>query len=114
MRYEITAPVSGFTGDSAGASFVKGVALVDGDTAAGRAQLNYFRSSGYGVRTLDDVPAERVPDEGDVEFDPAQHGVDDVLDYLASVTDDEEETARVIEAERNGKARKTILERSTS
>ncbi|MFD6968376.1 hypothetical protein [Streptomyces sp. NPDC059949] len=114
MRYEITAPESTFTGDSAGATFVKGTAQVDSDTGAGRSQLNYFRSSGYGVRALDEEPAEHVPDEGDVDFDPAQHGVDDVLDYLTSVADDEEETDRVIDAERNGKARKTILERTAS
>lgn len=114
MRFEITAPETDFTGDSAGATFVRGVAQVDGDTAAGRAQLNYFRSSGYGVRALDEEPAPAEPDEGDVEFDPAKHNLEDVLDYLASVADDEEETARVIDAERNGKARKTILERTAS
>ncbi|MFG2976296.1 hypothetical protein ACGFYY_25350 [Streptomyces sp. NPDC048331] len=113
MRYEITAPVSGFTGDSAGASFEQGTAHVGDDTPAGRARLAYFRSSGYGVRALD-VPATDEPDEGDVPFDPAQHNVDEVVEYLDSVVDDEEETMRVLLSEAEGKNRKTITERSAS
>ena len=45
-------------------------------------------------------------------FDPSAHGVDDVLEYLTSLGDSDEAKAeydRVIAAERDGKARKTIL-----
>ena len=41
------------------------------------------------------------------EFDPSQHIVSDVWAYLDAATP--EERTRVIEAERNGKARKSIL-----
>lgn len=44
-------------------------------------------------------------DQGDL-FDPSLHTVADVLAYLDSV--DDTERARVIDAERAGKARKTI------
>ena len=43
---------------------------------------------------------------GDI-FDPADHKVDEVLAYVESA--DEVEKARVLEAEKNGKARKTLI-----
>jgi trigger factor len=42
-------------------------------------------------------------------FDPASAKVDDVLAYVANVN--EEEKARVIDAEKKGKNRKTLLEK---
>ena len=42
-------------------------------------------------------------------FDPASAKVDDVLAYVANVS--EEEKARVIDAEKKGKNRKTLLEK---
>ncbi|MGX6513245.1 hypothetical protein [Rhodococcus sp. SJ-2] len=54
---------------------------------------------------------EVVPDAEQVEssqlYDPSAHTVDEVNTYLA--TADPAERARVLEAERNGKARKGIL-----
>lgn len=50
---------------------------------------------------------ERVIDEDDL-YDPSQHNTTDVLEYLTGdITDEERE--RVLAAERNGKARKGIL-----
>lgn len=45
-------------------------------------------------------------------FDPAQHNVDEVRAYLDGTTD-EAERQRVLDAERNGKARSTILDAYT-
>lgn len=58
---------------------------------------------------LDDVTARRLVQDGKarpVEFDPADHNVDDVLAYLA--TADGAERERVLAAEQAGKARTTI------
>lgn len=51
-----------------------------------------------------EVPASAEP----AEFDPTLHKVDDVIAYLVEADDDER--ARVIEAEAAGKARKGITE----
>lgn len=47
------------------------------------------------------------PDAQDTEFDPAEHSVSEVKAYLEDA--DEEERQRVLEAERHGKARKSLL-----
>jgi hypothetical protein len=41
-------------------------------------------------------------------FDPAEHKAEEVVGYVAEAPEDEK--ARVIEAEKTGKARKTVLE----
>jgi hypothetical protein len=55
----------------------------------------------------DAVPGESPAQEEAGEYDPSQHSVDEVQDYLASADDAERD--RVLAAERDGKARKTIL-----
>jgi hypothetical protein len=57
-------------------------------------------------------PRARVAEqeEGGEQFDPAQHSADEVNAHLDTTTD-EAEINRVLEAERHGKARKTILAR---
>ena len=50
---------------------------------------------------------QSVPDAADV-FDPARHSVEDVKAYLAGA--DENERARVVDVERSGKARATLLD----
>lgn len=52
----------------------------------------------------EEVPVEAGP------FDPSEHGVPDVLAYLKSA--DPEERVRVLEAEGEGRARKTIMEQT--
>lgn len=47
------------------------------------------------------------PDAPVNEFDPAEHGIHEVRAYLKDA--DDEERQRVLDAERNGKARKTLL-----
>ncbi|MEV6105705.1 hypothetical protein AB0M28_13455 [Streptomyces sp. NPDC051940] len=119
-KYKIEAPVRSFTGESVGVHFHKGTGYVDTDTKEGRAALEYFRRHGYGVAEADDVTEEErvqelvtgVPAQRDPQvFDPAQHDAPAVIAYLDEHADDEVEVARVLDAERNGKARKTVLAR---
>jgi hypothetical protein len=74
-------------------------------------------SVGLGIGIPDvkpDVPTVPEDGPGPVEdgeaFDPEQHSVEEVLNHLDSTTD-EDEKARVLRAEQQGKARKTILAR---
>lgn len=57
-----------------------------------------------GVKSLKEVKAE-APSE---EFDPADHSVAEVRAHLDSA--DDEERARVLEAEKAGKGRKSLVE----
>lgn len=61
-----------------------------------------------------EVPDEAVIEEPEEEeeegpFDPDEHTVDEVLDYLTSDDIEDDETERVLDAERKGKQRKGIL-----
>lgn len=60
------------------------------------------------------VPAESLEQANDPAiFDPSDHKVDEVIEYLAGLDDSEDgeaEAERVLEAERNGKDRKSILD----
>jgi hypothetical protein len=75
---------------------------------------DYYRDKGW-ARVSDDTPTTveaELAAEGDrflgiVTYDPAEHTVDDVLAYLADAP--EAEATRVLQAERDGKARVTIL-----
>ncbi|WP_432679341.1 hypothetical protein ACRAJ3_11430 [Rhodococcus pyridinivorans] len=77
------------------------------------AKLNQL---GDAVRQLQDAMLKLVgnPDVGDKAtgdaFNPSEHDVDEVNDYLATV-EDSDELNRVLEAEKAGKARKGILSR---
>lgn len=63
-RFEITAPVPGFRGDSAGVMFDNGKAVITSDTAQGLSALAYFRSQGYGILPLDGVHPDEVLQHG--------------------------------------------------
>lgn len=104
MRYEIKSPVAGFSGEVAGVAFTRGTATLD----AGRqgAALAYFARKGYTVEAAD-RPTEELEPAG--PFDPNAHDVAAVLAHLDAA--DETEFARVLAAETDGKARKTILAR---
>lgn len=54
------------------------------------------------------APASEPPTPGGPVFDPDEHNADDVVAYLASAGP--EERQRVLELERSGKARKTVLD----
>ena len=54
-----------------------------------------------------DHPSDPAGDDQGNEFDPADHSVEEVKAYVEDAT--EEERQRVLDAERNGKARKTLL-----
>lgn len=139
-RFRIEAPVRAFTGESVGVHFHKGTGHVDDSTKDGRAALEYFRRHGYGVFPADEAteettevasPAEVMTNVGHGsapsvgyglgvqdgptptgEYDPSKHDASEVLAYLDSLgEDDAAEYERVIAAERDGKARKTILAR---
>ncbi|MBK3563219.1 MULTISPECIES: hypothetical protein [unclassified Streptomyces] len=127
-KYKIEAPVRTFSGDSVGVTFTKGTGFVDDSTKEGRAAIEYFRRHGYGVELSDGktdeeraqeivtgVVGQRGPIVTDEPFDPSKHDAPEVLAYLDSLGADDSdavaEFARVIAAEREGKARKTILAR---
>lgn len=54
-----------------------------------------------------EVPEEPTEDLLEDSFDPADHTVDEILEYLSDA--DPDEVSRVVEAERTGKNRKTIV-----
>jgi hypothetical protein len=120
-QFTVTAPAAGFSGESCGVAFKDGVGRVDDSTKEGRAAIEYFRRRGYAL-TPEGADEEHKADveqqaseEGDELFDPSKHDAPDVITYLDSLgTDDSDAVAefeRVLEAERNGKARKTILQK---
>jgi predicted Fe-Mo cluster-binding NifX family protein len=109
-RYQIESPVRSFTGESVGVSFQKGTGYVTDETKDGRAALEYFRRHGYGVapapeHTIEEAvqalvtgtPVQRVPVAPTVTFNPADHGVEEVLAHLGEA--DREEAERVLDAE---------------
>ncbi len=104
-QFTVTAPVAGFTGESCGVVFHDGTAKVNDSSKEGRAAIEYFRRRGYTLTREDEGPGPEEP-----PFDPSEHSADEVLAYLDSTTD-EDEIARVLEAEQNGKARKTVLQK---
>ncbi|MFM9602686.1 hypothetical protein [Streptomyces turgidiscabies] len=115
-QFTVTAPVAGFNGESCGVSFKDGVGYVTDASKEGRAAIEYFRRRGY---TLTREGADEEPQDGPQEpngappsapFDPSEHDAPEVIAYLDATTD-EDEIARVLEAERNGKARKTVLQK---
>ncbi|MEU8760650.1 hypothetical protein [Streptomyces sp. NPDC048659] len=127
--YTVESPSRDFTGESVGVHFHKGTGLVDDSTKEGRAAIEYFRRQGYVLvpeaavevaspaEAMAAVGAPVVSSASDAElFDPAAHDVPDVLAYLDALgTDDSDASAefdRILAAEQNGKARKTILARS--
>lgn len=96
---KIHSPAKGYTAtDVYGATslhFEDGVATFEGDLPAGIRQ--YLQGAGYGLE-----------DEGDGEpFDPSKHSVNDVRAHLETASPEEAE--RVLEAERNGKARSSLV-----
>jgi hypothetical protein len=115
-QFTASAPVAGFTGESVGVVFKDGAGRVDDSTKEGRAAIEYFRRRGY---TLTPEGADEEPEDGPQKpggknppapFDPSENDAPDVIAYLNATTD-EDEITRVLEAERAGKARKTVLAR---
>ncbi|MFI1701958.1 hypothetical protein ACH419_39260 [Streptomyces bobili] len=114
-QFTVIAPVPGYNGESCGVAFKDGVGHVTDEGKEGRAAIEYFRRRGY---TLVGEGADE-PQDGEQEgggtpppspFDPSEHDAPEVVAYLDSTTDGDE-IARVLEAERNGKARKTVLQK---
>ncbi|MBG0828549.1 hypothetical protein HS041_12295 [Planomonospora sp. ID67723] len=60
MRYQVTAPEEGFSGEIGGVTFAKGVATAD--STAHRAALAYFRRRGFPVTPVQ-PPAPAVEPE---------------------------------------------------
>lgn len=109
-KYRIEAPVRSYSGESAGVQFSKGTGFVDDSTKEGRAAIEYFRRQGYGVAVSDGktdeeraqeivtaIVGQRNPGGPTEPFDPAQHGVEDVLAHLDEA--DLDEATRVLDAE---------------
>ncbi|MCX4575614.1 hypothetical protein OHB41_20960 [Streptomyces sp. NBC_01571] len=119
-RYTVEAPVRTFSGESVGVQFSKGTGHVDDSTKDGRAAIEYFRRQGYaltpeGGPEAEDNPQPPAAITPATEYDPSKHNQDEVLAYLDSLankdSDSDAEYDRVIAAERDGKARKSILAR---
>lgn len=111
MKIQVTAPLKQFTGTVVGVDFKGGVAEFESDTDAGRSAYAYFDRAGYRMEPLDEPEPERqTPPADDEPYDPADHGVDEVLAYLETAS--LEEAERVVQAESDGKARKGILTQS--
>ncbi|MFI6443820.1 hypothetical protein [Kitasatospora sp. NPDC050543] len=107
-KYLISASRPDYQGNIVGIHFQDGAATVD--PAADdqqRAALGYFQRAGYSMVVLPEEAEEPPTEAGPEPFDPAAHSVDDVLAHLAQAAPDER--ARVIAAESDSKARKTIL-----
>lgn len=115
--YTVTAPDPEYSGESCGVAFTDGTGHVSTDDKPGRQAVEYFRRRGYGLTPAADTagegPQDSGPAEGNETFDPAAHDATEVVAYLQALdTDDEDQDAewgRVIDAERAGKARKTVL-----
>jgi hypothetical protein len=76
---------------------------------------DYYRDLGWSKvdpATPTDVEAARQAEadafHAAISFDPAEHKAEEVVEHLASA--DEDEAARVLAAEKSGKARKTVLD----
>ena len=113
MSTKITSPIEGFTDRSTFGpvtlDFTDGVAEHDGDLSPGLKA--YLKNRGYKVGRA----STSAQEQGDGPFDPAKHNVKDVLAYLQDIPDDDAEAhdaevVRVVEAEKAGQARKSLLE----
>jgi hypothetical protein len=106
MATTIKSPLEGYTGtDTYGPlvlSFKDGEAVTEEKLSDGHKA--YFKANGYKVSTSRST-AEKTEDG---PFDPAKHNQDDVFAYLTDA--DDEERARVLAAEAEGKGRKGIAE----
>lgn len=108
MRYEVRAPLAGFTGNVVGVDFLDGIGEFDDNNDAGRSARAYFERAGYRMDAIDDEVLSPVEDDGDDDpFDPSAHTVEEVLAHLD--TADADEAARVLDAEEAGKNRATVL-----
>ena len=114
-KFRITAP-SPVTGSVLSIAFANGEGVAD--ERDHRAQLSYFRRHGYAVERIGE-PEPETPaveeDEDDEPFNPDEHDAKDVIAYLDSLEeDDDEERERVLAAEAEGKNRKTIMEKGAA
>lgn len=87
--------------------FANGVAEVD-DLDPG--VQTYMLRKGYKVGAPGEIPEEDEQGGDVVLFDPSEHKVEEVLEYLATLDGDDEEVLRIRDAERAGKARRSVLE----
>ena len=83
MRYDVTAPVKGYNGETGGVRFYKGKAHVDEE--ANPAAVAYFRRRGY---TLTEVHEEQTPSEDTTPDKPKQADKREVwVAYIVATTD---------------------------
>lgn len=68
-----------------------------------------FQFDGFTLPAPEPTPTAEPPaSAGSAEYDPAEHTVAEVQDYLAAADDAERD--RVLSAERGGKARSSLLD----
>lgn len=111
MRYDVTAPAAGFSGDVAGVVFSKGHAVVDEDTHA-RA-LGYFRRKGYEVTAQESKKAPKAKEQEPLtpaappSERPARGATkDEWVAYARSVAADSDEEAAI-----DGLTKEQLIER---
>lgn len=111
MKMKVTSPVKNFTGIVVGVDFKAGVAEFEKDTDAGRSAYAYFDRADYRVEPISEAEPESQtpPPADDKPYDPAEHGVEEILAYLDGAS--YEEAVRVLDAEAAGKNRVTITSR---
>lgn len=105
MSVKITSPFKGYTRSTmigrTPLMFTDSVATVDRLSDSMR---RYLLAAGYTIDDEPDTPAETVEETG--EFNPADHTVAEVNEYLAHADVTEQE--RVLAAEKAGKDRSTV------
>lgn len=114
MRYTVTAPLPGFTGNVVGVDFKDAVGEVDASTDSGQAAYQFFQRHQYAMTPIEDDEPEQEQDDSQTpppadEFAPGEHTVDEVLAHLEDDAVDADEARRVLDAEQAGKARAGIL-----
>lgn len=114
MSTKITSPIEGFDGRTVfgplAVEFKDGVAETDEKVAPGL--KSYLERRGYKVQGVKKAPAKETTP---ATFNPGDATVEEVVEYLAGFDDGDPEkhdaeVARVLEAERAGKNRSTLIE----
>lgn len=112
MAPTIASPNKSYNGKVAGVTFADGTAETDNEAA-----ISYFRRHGYTIGETENGQVPNTEDTGDGEtlFAPSDHTIEDVRAYLDRLDDSDPEKrdtefVRVVEAEKAGKNRKTLID----
>lgn len=76
-RYQVTAPVPGFKGESCGQQFADGITVVNSEVELERRALSYFKKAGYVVNEIDEAGHLLDADGNRVDLPEGEAGVVD-------------------------------------